>query len=77
MKMNTDETLLAFFAANANKEDYQRFQEYEDMPPLSTEQLRCGCIYYPTPIHSVEECKLRHAKAMLDKFKEFQTLLGN
>ena len=74
--MNDDDKLLAFFAANASLEDTNRQQEYEPFSEEDKKKLFSGSYSYynPTPIHSLPILRFRHAKEMLEKWKEFCNL---
>lgn len=65
-----DRKLLAFFAANAHEEDLQMHQEYY-YPDKSLGLPPAHYCWLGVSKYTREELKLRYAKVMLDKFKEF------
>lgn len=74
MNKEQENKLLAFFAANATKDDIKNHQEYKTSFDRS---YSGGPFMPPYPTVSTEDAKFKYAKVMLEKYKEFCNLLDN
>ena len=73
--MNTYQKLLAFFAANATIDEYSKFQEYIANKEDEEKYPFLKPIHYGKSKYSTEELKFLFAQSMIEKYKEFESLL--